>query len=319
MANIVTLGDLAARTTNSGGQRPVVPYRAPQRAPGAAAIPIRRDAAEEREKTKLCKTVALYALKELVVGLILAIPTAFFIATPASMALLFVGLAVTVIFNAAVRGHTRYYEYKLFVAQRQGFRDRDPNEITRLSERHADAQRLENFICPTAFVFSSYLTGPGTLIHEGGHAIASHMVYKNPVPNISVDSGGGKTSFFTNELTSFGNNLGKEGSSMFVSAAGAGIWVLISAGAMFMSHKWRKTHPELSRYLLMTVIISIFHHVVYAISALTASMQDKSHDFVNLWLGGVHPLVSVICMIAIPLLVKGGMILYDRYKARHVH
>jgi hypothetical protein len=61
--------------------------------------------------------------------------------------------------------------------------------------------------------------------------------------------------------------------------------------------------------------MNIFSHLVYAYSTFaetaSAAAADPAsgHDFVRLWAGGVHPYVSIVSMVALPLIIKTGIYL----------
>lgn len=316
-------------------------FPAAQPAAGPALTPldqIQYDAIDPVRKRQLSSEIGRKALKELAVSLVLTTATAFFVAGPAGIVILYVCSAATVLFNAIMRSATRHY---LFHLERVTIELRTPNlpadrraNLTRL-QAHLDARYRfchlwEQRICPSAFVGMHYAYGPGTMIHEAGHAMTACMVYKDANPTISVTPfGGGETRYNASALTPLGKAFGESGSRMFVAGAGAGLWVILSSIALIFSHKYKNATTatgarapdegkrELSRYLWLTAITAIAQHVFYALSALGASLkEDTGHDFIRLAIGGVHPIVSAISILVIPFLVRGIYMLYEKHRNR---
>lgn len=171
-------------------------------------------------------------------------------------------------------------------------------------------------MAPTCFsVLDS--TTRDVVIHEGGHALAASALYKNANPKITVmPLQGGVTTFWINGLTKVGKFFGEKGSRLIVAGAGPAAAVLADTIHIGVAHVIRKTHPTLSSYLKITAIISLIGHVMYALSALSIKQQMPGHDFVALWMGGIHPVASIVAMVALPLIVKLGLCAYDHIRAK---
>lgn len=278
------------------------------------------------ERDRLIKQVALAALKELAVSFAFATATMFFVATPMSIALLFISALVIVAFNTAVRSAPVYFNYQLFLHRDLGNDDIRTRELKREKRLEFELwrnrfQSIADWCCPATFCILDTNTRD-VLTHECGHAIATLAVYQNPQPQIQVkpfDGGlfsSGVTRYYPQQLSKIGESIGRNSADMIVAGAGAGFALLFSAIFIILSHKFSRSKDEsqkqLGRYLLCMAITSIFRHAMYALSALTIKGPSKGHDFVKLAAGGIHPIVAVVVQIAIPLLAKGTMVLFDR-------
>lgn len=273
----------------------------------------------EKEKAdmrhELVTAVAYATLKEFVVSMAFTAISLFFVASAASGALLITGAFLIVIFNAAVRGIAAKAKYEAFL-----LKDLPAGDSVRL-DAEKFAARMEtavDHICPITFATIDSNTRD-LVTHEAGHALATYAVYKNPMPSITIQatqpfSAGGVTRFYPGQLTGFGEKIGRTNASSLVAAAGPAMSLTFSCVNLVVAHKIKDSHPRLSLYFLAAAITSIAQHVLYALSALWMTGGDLGHDFIRLWAGGVHPIISAITLIAIPLLVKGALLLYDYHK-----
>ncbi len=148
-----------------------------------------------------------------------------------------------------------------------------------------------------------------TLVHEGGHYAAAISTFANSHPEIVIDGlTGGKT--FLNlgrAFTSFGKFLGPANSMILIWAGGALAAMVLATIAIITGLKLREKHPEISKYMLVAGAFSVVQHVVVALSALTSNpLGGAGNDFLFLWGYGIHPLISVICLIAIPTIALIG-------------
>ncbi len=248
------------------------------------------------QKEKWVNEVGKAALKELVISLTFAVPTAVMAGTAAGVATVIVAVALMVLFNAALRGKAAYHKH------------------TSNQALHKKWEKIANFLCPLTFGIVAYFTG-GILFHEAGHAFAMLAAAKNPLITVSVTPfSSGVTSSSFSQWTRFGERMGHEGANTFIGAAGAAISVVICCIALGLWWKYRKatqeTHPkqhvqmrEASRYLLGIAVVNLANHLLYALSSFEASKTDLGHDFVRLWVqGGIHPLLSAF-LIVLPLLI----------------
>lgn len=148
-------------------------------------------------------------------------------------------------------------------------------------------------------------SGPNIYIHESGHVVAAITFFKNPRVQMWVRpfQGGSTTYTASNRLTRIGMLLGKQRAMLVTAAAGlvaSTVFVMCELG---VANRYRKTNPGLSQYLNLHAVTYIFNEVVYGMTAFLASKSDLGHDLVRLWrIGGVHPLIPIVAMIALPLI-----------------
>lgn len=140
----------------------------------------------------------------------------------------------------------------------------------------------------------------GTLVHESGHVMASHLVYQNPEPVVRIfPFAGGVTTFTIGQLTGFGNWLGKKGSFVLVSAGGMVVGLLVSATLFLISSKWEETYPEFALFLRSYGISDFVDHAIYALS----TSGPRTNDFGQLYLlTGLHPTAAGIMILTVSLL-----------------
>lgn len=154
-----------------------------------------------------------------------------------------------------------------------------------------------------------------TIIHELGHALGALAVYRNARPKITLlPFFGGNTRFFPQHLSAWGRKLGPEKALAVVTAAGPGLTLIASSLELSAGILNYEKHPKLSRYLMIMAAFDFFWHANYALSALNAPMNILSHDFVRLRLYGLNPVVAAIGIIAIPILIAGGLCLLKRQR-----
>lgn len=265
----------------------------------------------QQKKKELIQRIALAALKEFAVSLAFAAATALFVVSPVSLALLGLSVILLPLFNAAVRGYEALLDYDLFLMEGHNSED-----IQIIRQATLDMIKYTQILCPT--MFAAFDNSTRDLVtHECGHALAALALYQNPQPRITLEpfsGGGGNTNFYIDKLTKWGEMLGAQNARLVVSAAGPAFSIFSAAINVGLSHRYRKTRPELSRYLLVMAITSVASHVIYALSALISA--NSSNDFVRLWIGGVHPVVAAITMIAIPILVKVALLTSEAIRAR---
>lgn len=159
-----------------------------------------------------------------------------------------------------------------------------------------------------AYVFVQTVDGcRDTLVHESGHALAASCLFKNANPKITVNVSSGNCRYYASpkQLTSIGKWLGMSSSRAVISAAGPVASLLCSCVLLTTSHFLPERYQTVKAYLNMMTIQSVVRHIVYALSACFASVVVKGHDFHNLWmLAGIHPVVSALCILAVPLILK---------------
>lgn len=256
------------------------------------------------------KKIACKSLNELATSLLFTGITCFFVASPALPGLLVITISV-IAFNAIVRSLEALFIYELEHREKI-----ENNEWVIRSLKFCNA--ILPFLSPMSFTLLDETTR-GILIHEAGHAIAATAVYENANVTVQVSPlSGGVTHFQTSTLTEFGHWLGRENSRILVSAAGPALGVFSASIHIGLSHYLKDSHPELSRYFLVTGISSIAHLAFYALSALGSNLS-KGHDFGFLYqTANIHPIFAAITIIAIPMLVKGSLALIDYYRSKTI-
>lgn len=279
-------------------------------------LPLQADKASEAAKPKvsewriglkIVQDVAMASLKEFAIALTFAAITCTFVATPAGASLLIITALAVVALNTIIRAQGGVFTYLVHRIQ----------DKKSLGYKFCSASlTVCNYLAPISFsVLDS--TTRDVVIHEGGHALAASALYKNANPQITVmPLQGGVTSFWINGLTKVGKFFGEKGSRLIVAGAGPAAAVLADSIQIGVAHVIKKTHPTMSRYLKVTAIFSLFGHVMYALSALSTKQQMPGHDFVALWMGGIHPVASIVAMVALPLIVKLGLCAYDHIRAK---
>lgn len=267
--------------------------------------PLATTSAKQDLVKRLVKEVAIASFKEIAISFAITGVCCLFVATPAGVAFLLASTAAMVGLNFFIRLAGCHATYKICTTQ-----------DAKKRENHAAALTFISYLCPLTYSMVDVFSR-NVLIHEAGHAMASLACYKGASPKVVIlPPEGGYTEYREGPLTRFGEKLGKSASNTFVSAAGPGLALMCSLTQIFASHKMQKSHPNLSKYLFFTAVVSIFQHVTYALTALVTSSDQVSHDFVSLWLGGIHPIAAVLFMIVVPILVKCILYLIDAYKAR---
>lgn len=156
------------------------------------------------------------------------------------------------------------------------------------------------------------------LTHEMGHDIAAKTLFRHANPSITVfPFEGGVTHWSPGRgLTELGAYFGKKNSRLIVAGAGAGAALLFSMGHMIAAHKVSETNPEASAYLLVSALMSIANHVIYALTALV-DIGPSGHDFIQLAQGGIHPLAAAGFLIAVPLLLQMSLYLFVSPNKKH--
>lgn len=272
----------------------------------AQKIFVSSEAERIEKRNQLIKEVAFASLKELAVSLAFAGVACCFVPTPLSVAMLLTSSIAIVLFNTCIRAASAGLAYRLFLLN-------DNHSVEAMNEKHTLSTiiKFTNFLCPMSFSILDLATRD-TLTHEAGHALAALALYKNPRPSITIEPFvGGVTKFFPSQLNELGAKLGSKASEVIVAGAGPGLSLIFSIAGLVLGHSLRKKHPEINRYLVAMAITSIANHVIYALSAFWVSAANGGHDFLRLWANGIHPAVGIVCMVALPILVKSGMFLTE--------
>lgn len=269
----------------------------------------RRDSCKEF-KIQLAKDIAKRALIELGVGLAFAAVACLFVATPAGMATLLICAVATVAINILLRTGSAYCMYRLFLLK---YKESENAEIKRTY--FLNLLNFLRYLVPGVFSTLVDANTRDLIVHEGGHALAAHILIKNPRTKITiVPTQGGQTSYRIGALTKIGEFFGRNKSKLIIAAAGPAAAVVTATFTLGVSLSIRKSNPELSRYLKVIAVDSIAQQAFYALSALWVSATNKGHDFLQLMAGGIHPAVAVIAIVALPIIVRIGFFIYDKVK-----
>lgn len=263
-------------------------------------------------RKELILEVVRRSLVELAVSLALTGIALFFVATPIGMAVLLTCTIVAIAINVLLRSGAAYFKYRLFQLQYD-------NSIDGLKKRETFqlAYNILQYLIPGTFSAIVDSNTREKVVHQGGHFLFAKLLFNNSQAKTTIKPlESASTSYHANALTKVGEAFGKTNSKLIVAAAGPALSVISAAVTLGTSLALRKTHPELSRYLKVIAVDSIFMNASYALSALWTAATKKSHDFLQLMTGGIHPIVSIISIIALPLIVRIGFFIHDKIKER---
>lgn len=247
---------------------------------------------DNEDKNEKIKKIALDSLKELAISLCFTSVTCLFVATSAIPTMLAIAVG-TVALNTILRFSRFYMEVKLC------HKPLNP-ESQELIISALFLKRLVPFI-----LFSLLdLATRQLLTHEAGHGFAALALFQNAKPSIEILPFSGVTKMSLQALSPLGTFFGRRNSELLVSAAGPLAGTLLTMCDLSVAHVVKDSNPELNTQLKMNAILNIVSHAFYAISAFWD--RQSGHDFVHLWkIGQIHPIASVVCIIAIPILFQG--------------
>lgn len=252
-------------------------------------------------RNNIIKDVALKSFSEFVMTSVMVGITCIFVATPAIPSLVIYNvsiLAFSIILRAA--GGAVLYKSHVELAERKI--NEAEAKILRLFEKST------KFFCPALFS-SLCCTTSHVVVHESGHALAIYSLFANSKPVITIKPFEyGFTSFIPGTLSSLGAKIGLKWSMLIVTAAGSIAGVVTSTVIYAIGRAILSRAPELARYMEAYGISGIAIHAAYPISDLFSS---GGGDFYKIWkTTGIHPLVSFIGVVALPIIVISGMELY---------
>lgn len=147
------------------------------------------------------------------------------------------------------------------------------------------------------------MSGPNIAIHEGGHALSAMAFFKNSKPSIEITPFvGGQTSYEISGLTRLGRLIGEEKACLFTAAGGLLASTVFVMFEIACAHGLKDSYPTISECLNYHAMTQLMNEVIYGLTALFISHIDLAHDFVYLHqMGGIHPLVVIAVIIALPL------------------
>lgn len=165
--------------------------------------------------------------------------------------------------------------------------------------------QISSGIATASIINAVGLSGPNILIHETGHALAAHATFQAAMPEISIAPfrGGATTYVISNGLTKLGKFLGRHEALLIVTAAGMAASTLFALFEFAIADRIKEVYPVISEYLTDHAIFQLLNEILYGLTAFIVSRAELSHDFICLWqCGGIHPLIPITFMIALPLL-----------------
>lgn len=264
-------------------------------------------------KKRLIIEVVKRTLIELAISLAIAGAVCLFVVTPVGVATALIGAVAVVSINTIFRSANAGLEYKI----QQLRKEKENPEKHETLKKCKLIQRFTKYLAPITFANGYDMHTRDVLVHEAGHAVAAKLLIKKPDVKVALNPyAGGVTSFRFGALTRLGEFFGRNNSRLIISAAGPALSICSAIASIAASFGLRNANPEISRYLRCMAISSIVQHVFYALSAFWATAANKGHDFLQLWMGGIHPLVSIAAMVAIPILVSVGFLIYDYHQKR---
>lgn len=284
----------------------------------ASVVPV----SEVEQINHQISSVAKRSLLELGIGCVCAGITSIFVTTGIGIAILFASVVATVLFNTILRSVPIYLQMELFqLKNTQGLSEKDKQRISILEDRLKMSKIVVEIFCPIVYTQIDTTTR-SLLTHEAGHALAALAFYKNANPKISIYPGSIWTPFWTftgdtswngsnSSLTTLGKLVGRNAANLICVAAGTGLAIISSISGLIIARKCEESHPELSRYCLVSSISTIAQHILYALSVFWESHPRSIHDFMQLWAGGIHPVLAAFT-ISLPLIVRGCLFLSDQ-------
>lgn len=141
------------------------------------------------------------------------------------------------------------------------------------------------------------------LIHESGHAAAATLVYKKPGVSIALMPFSWGCTKYRNGLNPLGEKMGALAASFFVIASGPSLALLVSSALLTTGLAIKKNLPQFGKYLITWALVDFAGHARYACSGMRGT--QPMHDFVRLSRLGLHPIVAIVGMIAVPILIIG--------------
>lgn len=261
-------------------------------------------------KNQLIKEIAKRTIIELAVSLAFTAAACLFVATPAGMATLLISAIAAVVINILLRCAAACCMYRISQLKHSD----SENAQNKIANFYSILNLIRYFI-PGVFSTMVDANTREVIFHEGGHALAAHLLIKNPRTRITLKPGeGGQTVYRLGPLTKIGEFFGRNKSKLIIAAAGPAVSVVTATIAIGVSLGIRKSNPEMSRYFKVMAADSIAQHAFYALSALWVPATQRGHDFLQLMVGGVHPVAAVIAIVAVPIIVRIGFYIYDKIK-----
>lgn len=261
-------------------------------------------------RNDLIKQIAKKSFIELVVSLAFVGLACLFIATPVGMMTMLIAAVAACALNILFRSLGAFATYRI--------QQLENSELFEDKVKIKQFQTLQNFmniLTPMAFSGLVDRQTRVALTNSIGQAAAASILYNDAKIKISLSPFNlSDVSITANELSKMGEVFGKNKIESIVTAAGPALSIISASIGIGGAALCSGSHPELSRYLKAMAIDSIAHNVFNAIAALIESAATHN-DFVKLWAGGLHPIAAIVGMVAIPILVRIGIFIYQKVKA----
>ena len=94
--------------------------------------------------------------------------------------------------------------------------------------------------------------------------------------------------------------------------SGPAFTLLVSSVLLAVGLAIRHTRPAFAKYLIVWSGIDFLYHAQYALAALYTEPWNLTHDFVHLTVFGLNPIVASIAILAIPIVICGGMYWWEK-------
>jgi hypothetical protein len=259
--------------------------------PVSSFHPITLPMAPKAIKKELITQVAILSLKEVASFFVLVGITSIFMIS--SITPLILTSAILFSINLFARSRAAFFAYEYY---------QSPSE-ERKQELTKQINQLEEY-CASDFSFLDLQTRE-PLCQEIGHFGAARILYKNANPQMYIFPFKGRFTLFSSDTLSFvGKKLGQTAAQVAVIGSGSLLALSLSLVYFVLSYKYRDKYPRLSIYGNQIALFGLFTQVKDALEAMTRFVKP-GNDFTFLWTHGkMHPIISVITLLAAPILIK---------------
>jgi len=146
--------------------------------------------------------------------------------------------------------------------------------------------------------------------HEGGHIISAYFLYGKQKIQLTAYTMWAWNALITRHgLSKIGNCLGEFRVKMVFLAAGPLATVVTNQIALIAALCLKKAYPELSKYILLQPLSSLYAEIKYAWDVFDTANVRPENDFLQLWKeGGIHPYFAIGTMIALPVISTLGFL-----------
>lgn len=150
------------------------------------------------------------------------------------------------------------------------------------------------------------LAGPNIAIHELGHYVSALLCFKGANPKIIIDPfRGGLTKVrSTKHLTALGTMLGRHNAELLMILGGVIASTAFAMAEFAAAHAYRKEAPRMSELLELHGVTQLANDFLYGVASLEDPAAMYGSDFILAWQKGVHPVLVLFFMVALPLLQR---------------